>query len=184
MPTPTPYQNLDTTLKDTVYGVSDGELIPVRKVEPQEVIEKPVEKFFDPNVRSISVANWQIVILLGTLVLFGFVKAFSNNRFNQGIKALFNYGVAQEITREEKVFFHRSNILFTIIHLFTTALFIYQLKDVIATGSFTSDGFSFFLLILVFLLFIYIVKYLFSKVLLFVFNDTTIAPEYIFNVSL
>jgi hypothetical protein len=185
VPTDSSYQAIDTTLNDTVYGISNEALIPVRKAKVAEVIEQqPIEKLFDPNIKTVEVTNWEIIILLGSVVLIGIVKAFSNNRFKQGIKALFNYGVAQEITREEKVFFHRSNILFTFIHLLTTALFIYQLKEFVGVKVFSSNGFGGFLLILAFLAGMYIVKYLFSKLLLFVFNDTTIAPEYIFNVSL
>jgi len=184
VPQDSSYNFSDTILNDTVYGVSNEELIPIRKAKQQEVIEIPIEKLFVPNVRPIEVESWQIVILLGSIVLFGFVKAFSNNRFKQGIKALFNYGVAQEITREEKVLFHRSNILFTVIHLVTTSLFIYQLNEVIGFQVFIPNKFGFFLIIFAFLMGTYLVKYLFSKLLLFIFNDRSIAPEYIFNVSL
>jgi hypothetical protein len=184
VPIDTLYQ--DTIAKtDTVYGISNEMAIPVRHVEVKTgTIHKPIKKLFDPSPKINEVANWQVLILVVAVLLIGFVKAFSNNRFKQGIKALFNYTVAQEITREEKVFFHRSNILFTIIHLLMLSLFVFQLRETIRLETIDVNKFSFFLLILTFFGISYFIKYIFSRALLFVFNDTSIAPEYIFNVSL
>ena len=168
VPIDSSYHTTDTTLNETIYGISNESLMPIRKAEVQQMAEQPIEQLYHPSPHIINVASWQIFVLLGAVSLLGFVKAFSNNRFKQGVKALFNYGVAQEITREEKVFFHRSNLLFTAMHLLTTALFIYQLKEIINTGDFAPNNFGLFLLILAFLVVLYIVKYLFSKVLLFV----------------
>lgn len=183
MPSDTTY--LDTITKtDTIFGVSDTAL-PIR--QPKKIkthTSKPTKVLFNPTLHQIKIANWQIILLLLAVLLMGFVKAFSNNRFSQGIKSLFNYTVAQEITREEKVFFHRSNVFFTIIHLLTSSLFLYHLKNLFNTNLFVVEGVYGFTLIFTFLTLTYIVKYLFSKLLLFVFNDLTIAAEYVFNVSL
>jgi hypothetical protein len=182
VPIDTLYQ--DTIVKtDVVYGMSNEISVPIRQADTTS-IQEPIIKLFDPSPIIDEVANWQILILVVAVLLMGFVRAFSNSRFNQGIKALFNYSVAQEITREEKVFFHRSNILFTIIHLLTLSLFVFQLREAIRMENIDVNKFSFFLLILTFLGIMYFIKYTFSRVLLFVFNDASIAPEYIFNVSL
>ncbi len=182
MPIDTLYQ--DTIVKaDIVYGISNEISIPRRQTDVSS-IQEPIEKLFDPSPIIEEVANWQIFILVVAVLLMGFVRAFSNNRFNQGIKALFNYSVAQEITREEKVFFHRSNVLFTIVHLLTLSLFVFQLREAFRLENIDVNKFSFFLLILTFLGTMYFIKYIFSRILLFVFNDASIASEYIFNVSL
>tara|TARA_B100000809_G_scaffold251793_1_gene285720 strand:+ start:2603 stop:3397 length:795 start_codon:yes stop_codon:yes gene_type:complete len=182
VPIDTLYQ--DTIVKaDIVYGISNEISIPRRQTDVSS-IQEPIEKLFDPSPIIEEVANWQIFILVVAVLLMGFVRAFSNNRFNQGIKALFNYSVAQEITREEKVFFHRSNVLFTIVHLLTLSLFVFQLREAFRLENIDVNKFSFFLLILTFLGTMYFIKYIFSRILLFVFNDASIASEYIFNVSL
>ena len=170
---------------DTAYGISEDIIIPIRQTNIKtNIIKDSIQRLFEPEHLVAEVASWQICILLGSILLIGFVKAFSNSRFNQGIKALFNYTVAQEITREEKVFFHRSNIFFSVIHLLTTSLFFFQFREGINSGDINNDKFPFFLLILMFLAGMYFVKYIFSRVLLFVFNDLSFAPEYIFNISL
>ncbi len=184
MPKDSLYNVIDSNLNNTVYGISNEGLIPIRKEEVKFQTEEPIDILFNPNTRAIKVTNWQIIILVISIFLLGFVKAFSNNRFNQGIKAIFNYGVALEITREEKVFFHRSNILFTVIHLLTGALFIFQLKELVDTDMYSLNSFTFFSLILAFLAGIYSVKYLFFKFFASIFNENSVAPEYIFNVSL
>ncbi len=176
---------LDTTEQaDTFYGIKNEGEIPIRATTTATIEEKPLEKLFDPTLNPPGIANWQIIILVATVLLLGFSKAFSRSRFKQSLRALFNYGVAQEITREEKVLFHRSNILFTIIHVFTSSLFLYHIKESIDTTNLEENNMLFFLMLIGFLIFIYMVKYLFSKVLFFVLDDTSIASEYIFNVSL
>ena len=47
-----------------------------------------------------------------------------------------------------------------------------------------AEGVMYFSLLVLFLIVVYIVKYFFCKVLFFVLNDSNIASEYIFNVSL
>ncbi|PCJ24503.1 MAG: hypothetical protein COA97_09640 [Flavobacteriales bacterium] len=170
--------------KDKLYGIENEGMIPVRNIEIKVSKESPIEKLFNPTPIVIDIANWQVILLIVSVTLIGFTKAFSSSRFHQSIKALFNYNVAQEITREEKVFFHRSNLLFTLVHLFSTSLFLYHIKEVFNTTFSQINNFLFFLLIIVSLISIYSIKYIFSKLLFFVFDNSSIAIEYIFNVSL
>ena len=174
----------DTSSIDTFYGIKNQKYIPVREVEYSTSTETVIEKLFTPTIISREIAGWQIIILLMSIILLGISKAFSRNRFNLAIKSLLNYGVAQEVTREEKVFFHRSNVLLTMIHLLTASLLLYHIKEIINLSNLISDGFFGFLLILFAVTIIYIVKYIFSQVLFFVLNDVSIISEYIFNVSL
>ncbi len=184
MPIDTTYQDTIASA-DTIYGIANEMSVPIRQTDVEAVsIKKPIEKLFNPTPNVVDVANWQILILLISILLIGFVKAFSNNRFSQGLKAFFNYSVAQEITREEEVFFHRANIFFTFVHLLTLSLFVFQLGDFVYSGPFQANNFSFFLLLLTFFAGMYVVKYIFSRLLSFVFNDSSLASEYIFNVSL
>jgi hypothetical protein len=175
----TGYQNTDT-----FYGIKNQENIPIRNIEKSSTTTPVMEKLFTPTSISREIGSWQIVILITAIILLGVSKAFSRNRFNQAIRALFNYGVAQEITREEKVFFHRSNVLFTLVHLLTLSLLLYHLKEFIHSSNLEIGGILSFLLILLAVTIIYIVKYIFSQVLLFVLDDVSITSEYIFNVSL
>ena len=184
MPTDSLYKD-SIVQKDTVFGINNDMTIPIRQA-PIKLIttQKPTKIVLEAQPKVKGVANWQMLILLLAVLFMGFVKAFSNNRYTQGIKALLNYSVAQEITREEKVFFHRSNLFFTAIHLLTTALFVFQLRESLNIGVVEVNQFSIFLSILAFLGGMYSLKYLFFRLLSFIFNEVNVALEYIFNVSL
>lgn len=175
----------DTLSKDTVYGIANEKAIPHRKVEVKEVpaTRTEIELLFDPTYKETNVQPWQTILLLFGLFVVGFAKAFSNNRFKQSLKALFNYSIAQEITREEKVFFHRANLLLTLNHLICVSLFIFYLNDIIHFSNQT-DALEIFMIIPLFIVGIYALKYIFSKILFFVFNDLYLSNEYIFNISL
>ncbi|MBL4668727.1 MAG: DUF4271 domain-containing protein [Flavobacteriales bacterium] len=168
---------------DTIYGIENEALIPIRYTEIIKE-KKPIKKEFNPSPHFVGVEIWQFLVLLIAVLLVGVVKAFSNNRYRQGIKALFNYTVAQEIIREEKVFFHRSNLLLTIVYVLTTSLFLYQLKETLEDEILEIANVYLFLVVVGFVLIVCIIKYIFSKVLSFVFDDLAIASEYIFNVSI
>lgn len=169
---------------DTVYGIENESSIPVRQIEISTKKEEQIEKFFEPSLKVNSVESWQIIILVVAVVLVGIVKAFSNNRYRLGLKALINFSVAQEITREEQVLFHRSNIFMSLVHVLTFSLFTYQIKTLWLTIENEQTAlYSFFLIVLA-VLSIYFIKYSFVKLLLFVFNEKVIGSQYIFNVTL
>jgi len=169
---------------DTFYGISNEASIPIRHIDIINTEEITLKKLFDPNPIYVNVANWQVIILVLAVIMLGIVKAFSSSRFKQSIKALFKFGVAQEITREEKVFFHRSNIIFSFIHLLTTSLFLYHIKEFIGVTLLEKNSIGSYFTIIGFIMVIYLFKYLFSKVLFFILNDLTSATEYIFNIAL
>jgi len=139
---------------------------------------------FQPTVKNFQVEYWQSIILFLTILLLGLAKAFSMNRFKQTYKSLFNYRVAQEVCSEEKVFFHRVNILLTINYLLIVALLIYQLKELLNPKLLIVSGFSLYLLIVVFLLTLNFVKFFLSKLLTFIFDSSSLITEYVYSVSL
>jgi hypothetical protein len=182
------YHKIDSTdqvaLIDTVYGIENENLIPTRHTEIIPKENTLIKESYSPSPIKTGTESWQIIILVIAVLLLGMVKAYSNNRYRSGLKALVNYGVAQETTREEQVFFHRSNMLLTLGYILTLSLFIYQVKWFALGNSIEPEGFSSFLIVVAGIILVYLVKYIFAKLLLFIFNDATIAPEYTFNVSL
>lgn len=181
-------QNSDST---TVKGftienkLSIPREIPILATPIHPTKETPIQPpLFNLTPITNSVDNWQVIVLVLTIALVGFTKAFNNSRFKQTMRGLFKYGVALEITREEKVFFHQSTILFTITHLLTTSLFIYQIKEFINGVSLEINNLWLFILIIGFVITTYFVKYIFAQILFFILDNRSLAAEYIFNVSL
>ena len=96
MPNQATYLEVDSLeeslLKDTIYGIEHEELIPIRHIEETTLKQGPeIQELFDPSPINTGVEGWQIIILLITVLLLGMVKAFSNNRYRLGLKALINY---------------------------------------------------------------------------------------------
>jgi hypothetical protein len=177
-------KKLDSLSQDTnvFYGIKNEDLIPFR--EFKMVKENSTEVLYKPTPHRIEFYGWQTIILIFAVILLGFAKAFSNSRFKQTIKALMNYSVSQEINREEKVFFHRANILLTILYVLVASLLLYQIRDFLNNTTLELHSFVFYLLIMGGIFSMYIIRYIFSLILAFIFDDTSISSEYIFNISL
>ena len=111
------------------YGIKNFESIPIRKTQKldlaREVKKDKTSQEFIPL--QSNVYSWQIIILLITIILVAVSKAYNLSRFKQLTKALLNFSVAQEVTREEKVFFHRANIWLSLTHILSFSLIILQL---------------------------------------------------------
>jgi hypothetical protein len=73
--------------------------------------------------------------------------------------------------------------LLTLNHVICVSLFIFYLNDIIHFSN-NRDALGTFMLIPLFIVGVYTLKYIFSKVLFFIFNDLYLSNEYIFNISL
>jgi hypothetical protein len=168
------------------YGFKNKEHIPVRTYETKPLVknEPSVKQLFQPNLKIHHVAAWQTLILVVALLLLGFAKAFSVNRFKQTYKSLFNYRTAQEICNEEKVFFHRVNVTLTINYLIITALFVYQLKEILNYINHESTSLIFYLFIIGVLLVLNAAKLIFAQLISFIFDVSQLGSDYTFNVTL
>ncbi|MCO6499373.1 MAG: DUF4271 domain-containing protein [Vicingus serpentipes] len=183
-------QYVDSTIlngRDSVhYGVENPDKLPVRTYYREEVDVTPpqIEQLFDPHVREITVSGWQTVLLLLAVTLLGLARAFSWGRFKETYKSLYNYRVAQAICNEEKVFFHRVNVLLTINYLIVSALFVYQLRDVLnnINNQITSE--LFFLVVFGVLSIMFILKMVVAHLLSFVFDTAYLINDYTFTITL
>ena len=188
VPTASTYQKADTLKqfpsKDTVYGIEHEALIPVRHTTMLPQKKMATDHLLTPSPLKIYVENWQIITLLFAVLLLGIMKAFNNNRYQLYLKALFNDSIAQEITREEQFLFHRSSLFLALTQLFTFSLLAYQLEKELRIKIGVPLNFYGFLMIMGGVLLIYVIKFGAAKLLSFVFNETTAASIYIFNVAL
>lgn len=189
MPNNLKYRQNDslTSNKDTIYGIKTEQNIPYRKLTTKfhektttHKSEKSID--FEPFFRVKQIEGWQTGLVVLGFFLVAFVKAFNSSRFNQSLKALFSYTVSQEVTREEKVFFHRANLLLTLNYLVSTTLFVYYFSAKLNLA-FKEPIVNYLFLLLIFVV-LYSTKYLFARILFFIFNNTSLSIEYIFNVSL
>ena len=110
--------------------------------------------------------------------LLGFTKAFSTSRFNQIIKSLYSFHAAEEVVREEKVFFHRVNLSLFLLYLISILLLIVSVL-IYKYSAVISDGF--YIKIALFIMGAYVVKYIFTLVISTVFSRTDLSGTYTYN---
>lgn len=182
-----PKKNIESVRGDSLfYGIENSDQVPIRYIQKNNIEEGEViiQELYQSEFKIQQVESWQSLMLLLTVLLFGLAKAFSANRFKQTYKSLFNYRVAQEICSEEKVFFHRVNVLLTVIYILVTALLIYEVRMMLNIVGAQELDWSFYPITILFLLAINFGKLIFSKVLSFIYNTPDLVVDYVYTVSL
>jgi hypothetical protein len=173
----------DTIIKDTVFKLNPIEQIPHRKVEKLNDNDASLTKqiLFNPTSRLNINTTWPSIVLTFTILLLAFTKAFGLTRFRQIYKSLFSFYAAHEVTREERVFFHRVNFSLFVIYLSNISLLIYYLTNTYKQEAATSFLFP---LILLLVIIAYLVKFLSNAVLAYFFSHEQMIPSYSYNVLL
>ncbi|HRN42253.1 MAG TPA: DUF4271 domain-containing protein [Vicingus sp.] len=174
---------LDSVSQDTIYKLNTLEKIPFRKVDKEQNIDANSTKqvLFEPTLRTNINTTWPSIVLTLATLLLAFTKAFGLTRFRQIYKSLFSFYAAHEITREERVFFHRVNFSLFIIYLTNISLLLYFLVNTYKPESDTSFLFP---IILMGVVLAYLIKFVSNAILAYVFSHEQMTPSYSYNVLL
>lgn len=174
---------LDSVSQDTIYKLNTLEKIPFRKVDKEQNIDANSTKqvLFEPTLRTNINTTWPSIVLTLATLLLAFTKAFGLTRFRQIYKSLFSFYAAHEITREERVFFHRVNFSLFIIYLTNISLLLYYLVNTYKPESDTSFLFP---IILMGVVLAYLIKFVSNAILAYVFSHEQMTPSYSYNVLL
>lgn len=119
---------IDTLVQDTVvYKLGNINTLPIRKIEKQKTtpIIEQTKIVFEPTFKNTNNKTWPSFVLTTSLLLLAFTKAFGSSRIRQMYKSMFSYYSANEVVREEKVFFHQVNFSLFLVYLLTVSLLIY-----------------------------------------------------------
>lgn len=174
---------LDSVNHDSIYKLNALEKIPFRKVDKEQNIDANSTKqvLFEPTLRTNINTTWPSIVLTLATLLLAFTKAFGLTRFRQIYKSLFSFYAAHEITREERVFFHRVNFSLFIIYLTNISLLLYYLVNTYKPESDTSFLFP---IILMGVVLAYLIKFVSNAILAYVFSHEQMTPSYSYNVLL
>lgn len=177
---------LSLELIDTAtFGITEQTLktIPIRKEKQSKKTTETTLILYQPSYKKTVTENWEIIVLLFSILLIASAKGFSQNRFKSILKSVFSTQATYEIVRGEKIFFNRTNLLLNLVYLSTSSLFIYQIlraNNFITSPSQMLNYITIFLWIGLF----YVLKLLVNNVLNVVFDTKEIIIEYIYNTSL
>lgn len=128
--------------------------------------------------------NWHFGVISFSILLLAFSKAFDSRRFNQFVKAILSTRFFKQVIREEKLFYNRTSIFLSTIHLLTLSLFIYNILVYFNSLVHKETAFIQYIYILFVLIGVYFIKYSSSFILTYVFNISEKNSEYLFTISL
>lgn len=151
----------------------------VKKAITNQTTTKVEQVLFVPKEKNKNTNSWETILLLIAFFIIAFIKAFSPTRFRQIFKSLFSFYSAQEVVREEKVFFHRANFSMFFLFVLTSSLFI---GNVFGQKYFEALSVFNYLQIAAVILLIYFIKFTSSSILASVFSVSGMVSTYIYNV--
>lgn len=165
-----------------VFELSNINKIPIRKAIKQNTTTKyPSKITFEPTLKYTNNSVWPSIVLTSTLLLLAFTKAYGLNRFRQIYKSTFSYYSANEVVREEKVFFHQVNFSLFLVYLLTISLLLYF----VTTAINPNNNYPFLYPSIVGLVTLaYLIKFLFNSILAYLFDCVQYIPFYTYNVLL
>lgn len=180
---PIPNLTVDTVVQDSViFELSNTNKIPIRKaIKETTTTKEPSTITFEPTLKNTSDRTWPSIILTSALLLLAFTKAFGTTRIRQIYKSIFSYYSANEVVREEKVFFHQVNFSLFLVYLFTISLLLYFVATAINPSN--NNPFlypSIFGLVTI----AYLIKFLFNAILGYLLDCSQYIPFYTYNVLL
>ncbi|MBI2280464.1 MAG: DUF4271 domain-containing protein [Bacteroidetes bacterium] len=184
VPHPIPNLIADTIVQDSVaFELSNTNKIPIRKTvtsEKKTITEQP-KIVFEPTLKNTNNKTWPSIVLTSALLLLAFTKAFGSNRIRQIYKSMFSYYSANEVVREEKVFFHQVNFSLFLLYLFTISLLLYFVSTYVHPNNNYPLLYPF---ILGMVTAAYLIKFVFNFILGYLFDFSQLVPTYIYNVLL
>lgn len=174
---------IDSLTQDSAYTLNSLENIPHRKVDVIQKKDTVQEQqvLFEPTIKNSINSTWPTLILTLATLLLAFTKAYGSTRFRQIYKSLFSYYSAHEVTREERVFFHRVNFSLFTVYLTTVSLLIYYFFN---TYREETNITYLFPIILLLVISAYAVKFLSNSILAYFFSQEQLIPYYYYNVLL
>ena len=175
--------NVTLVQDSVVFELSNIKNIPTRKIEKQSTspINQHTKITFEPSLRIMPDKSWPSIVLIFTLLLLAFTKAFGSSRMRQIYKSVFSFYSAHEVVREEKVFFHQVNFILFLIFLLNISLLLYFVATLFNPLLNTLISYT---IILGIVIITYSIKFLFAHVVAHFFEFSQQVPAYTYNVLL
>lgn len=180
-------QSLLELIDTASFGITEQTLktIPIRKEkQSKKTTETTTLKLYQPTYKKTVTENWEIIVLLFSILLVASAKGFSQNRFKNILKSVFSTQATYEIVRGEKIFFNRTNLLLNLVYLFTSSLFIYQIlttKNLVENSKIELVN---YIVVVLWIGLFYVVKLIGNSILNIFFDTKEISMEYVYNTSL
>jgi hypothetical protein len=124
-------------------------------------------------------SDWILGIILLVLVFFTWARIFYEKYFTQKIQAVYNTQILGRLRKDRNSFLQRVTFVLVLSYVIVVGLFIYQVFTIYKISFFGLKGFPLFITFCLIVLGIYILKYVFTFLVGYVFDKRQQFGEYL-----
>ena len=129
--------------------------------------------------------EWMAVIFLLVFFILAWVKSEYPRRYARLIKSFVSQQSMFQVMREELVYSHRASIALTAVFVLSASLFLTLVGMYVGySWALSSERYMQFFIWMAFIIAVYSVRFIFSAMLAFVFNDATYIRTHLFLISI
>lgn len=163
---------------DNLVDKEENQIIPVAVQKESDI------KVFNSNFQYKSNTNWQVGVILLSVVIFGLTRLMFRGIIANFIKAATNYQVALKAFIDSNILTKQASAFIDSLFFVNISLLIFQLMEYKNIGLFRLTGIKVFLIIFSFILIIYLGKSLIHRFLGYVLLIQKEMAEYIYQIFL
>ncbi len=155
-----------------------------KKEVPLKVVYTKQESVFYHNYKYSSNTNWETVLILISLIIFGWVRLKYKNVISDFVKAATNSHFIYQTFKDTNILKRQASALLDILFYINVSLLLFQIFEYNNIGILELSGFKAYMLCFVFCVIVYAIKYIIHKligILLIIQNDMS---EYVFHIYL
>ncbi|MBI5217942.1 MAG: DUF4271 domain-containing protein [Bacteroidia bacterium] len=177
----------DTTLQNKI---SEKKITPqaiyVKRLTADTIVNSVIKENHYMPAREYShfKADWMIVVMIVSLVIFGWVWAFFRKHIVHILQASYDYKISYKLMAERSTLTARVSLILNLLFIINFGLFFYEASAFYGITIFKMQGFIFFLFLTGALGLIYLFKYLFYSFIGYVINLSGQIYEYLHNIFL
>jgi len=124
-------------------------------------------------------SDWILGIILLVLVSFTWARIFYEKYFTQKIQAVYNTQIFGRLRKDRNSFLQRVTIVLVFSYVIIAGLFIYQVFSIFGFTFFGIKGFTLYLILCLIVCGIYILKYIFTFLVGYIFDKRQQFGEYL-----
>jgi hypothetical protein len=130
-------------------------------------------------------SEWMGMLFLLVFFILAWVRNEYPRRYARLIKSFVSQQSMFQVMREELVYSHRASIALTAVFVISASLFLTLLGMYIGySWAYSPEKYMQFLIWLVFIVTVYGIRYFFSGIAAFIFNDNTYINTHLFLISI
>jgi hypothetical protein len=141
---------------------------------------------FNPSLNSRNLSrdilpDWYFILILLVLTGIAWARIIYGKFLNSILISAFSYQSASKLYRERNVIQKRFSLGLDLLYLITASLFVFLLDHYFSPGLFESNEILFVIEVLLFLLFLILLRIIVMRLIAFIFRRTALFQEFLYH---